>query len=111
MYLYAYNIVYRYMIYVLLQRRPSDCISSGRGLGGALTVRPLIETKIKKSSCVCQENQAIKAVFADQNILIAVTNGNTRPMVVTTPCRQGCEIEIGKGRQLLHNTCMFAMPD
>ena len=42
--------------------------------------------RIKKSSCVFQVNQVIKAVFADQNILIAVTNGNTRPMVVTTPC-------------------------
>ena len=58
------------------------CIWSGRGPGGG---RPQIETKIKKSSCVCQENQVIKAVFSDQKILIAVTNGNTRPMVVTTP--------------------------
>ena len=41
-----------------------------------------------ESSSFIQVNQVIKAVFADQNILIAVTNGNTRPMVVTTPCRQ-----------------------
>ena len=54
-------------------------------VGGASEARPHIETRINKSSCVCEENQAIKAVFADQNILIAVTNGNTRPMVVTTP--------------------------
>ena len=58
----------------MIRARP---VYNGRGLGGALTGRPQTETRIKKSNCVCQE----------QNILIAVTNGNTRPMVVTTTCR------------------------
>ena len=46
----------------------------------------LVRSSIKRSRSASLKDQVINADFLDQILLIAVTNGNTERILVTTPC-------------------------
>ena len=47
----------------------------------------LVRSSIKRSRSASLKDQVINADFLDQILLIAVTNGNTERILVTTPCQ------------------------